>query len=194
MMSSGLVPHGWQAVALAPIVISLMPKMRAKPVAALPCALTSTAFTGLQPGMFALQEVATVFVTFVTPRTGFSAKYSFAFVRRVGGRRQRLRAGERRGVDRRLQLALGVPAEAEVDDQRGSAEQHDQRHDHHDDRLPALALVTHVSKSLHAQPPLGIRSEYRTVGKRRTPLTWGISHPYGAQLGRGHQLTVTPCR
>ena len=58
MMSSGFVPQGWQAVALAPMVIELMPKTRAKPVAAVPRAFTSTAFTGLQPGMFALQEVA----------------------------------------------------------------------------------------------------------------------------------------
>ena len=49
-MSSGFAPQGWQAVALAPTVIELMPKMRAKAVSALPLAVTCTAFTGAQPG------------------------------------------------------------------------------------------------------------------------------------------------
>ena len=35
MMSSGFAPQGWQAVALAPTVIELMPKTRAKAVSAL---------------------------------------------------------------------------------------------------------------------------------------------------------------
>ena len=32
MMSSGFAPHGWQAVALAPTFIEVMPKTRAKAV------------------------------------------------------------------------------------------------------------------------------------------------------------------
>ena len=45
-MSIGFAPHGWQAVALAPMFIELMPNTRAKAVSAVPWAVTCTAFTG----------------------------------------------------------------------------------------------------------------------------------------------------
>ena len=59
-----------------------------------------------------------------------------------GGVRQVLGAGERRGVRRALELALGVVGVSDVDRKRGDAEQRDERECHHRENLATLSTRT----------------------------------------------------
>ena len=63
MMSSGLMPHGEQAVALTLTSKWSMPSSLAKIVGTLAArSVTTTALTGLQPGIEAMHFVVTVVV------------------------------------------------------------------------------------------------------------------------------------
>ena len=64
MMSSGLIPHGEQAVALTLMSKWSMPRSLAKIVGTLAArSVTTTAFTGSQPGIEVRHLVVTVVVT-----------------------------------------------------------------------------------------------------------------------------------
>jgi hypothetical protein len=63
MMSSGLIPHGEQAVALTLMSKWSIPRSLAKIVGTLAArSVTTTALTGLQPGIEAMHLVVTVVV------------------------------------------------------------------------------------------------------------------------------------
>ncbi len=133
--------------------------------------------------------------TSVTPRVGFLRMYSCARATAFALDGQLLGAGQRRGVDGRLQLALRVPAEAEVEHERGHPEKHRHRDDDEDEALASL-----VASSLHSftpfrhcwMNPLGLAHERIDLGGHRLSSPAGGVFAEDLRFRASHPSTRPP--
>ena len=106
-------------------------------------------------------------------------------------RRQVLRAGERGGVGRALQLALRVVGVADVDRERADAEQRDERERHHWQDLAALSTSP-------SHPRLPFRPRLAGPRQRTQPCSQirsgfgGRHHPIGGSVLRAGLIDRVP--